>query len=1191
MKSLSQPTARRSDRGFALIIVIALMVLLSLLAVGLLGLSSVTLRSSRGGDAMAVARANARMALTVAIGNLQKAMGPDQRVSANSSAVNGPGGEANLLGAWDSWHWNPESANSPDYTDKRGGFVRWLASTADEDLARDIKAPTQQFDDPVWLINPETVGQTSTDPDATNSLRANRQRVQTTDQTVGGLAWGVMDESQKVAIALKGEDDEDLQVSERIAQRVAPQRAAPEVFLPGMQQLAESEYPKLVTLDTASLALGTGTDKTQILGRQEAITTQSIGLLTNVADGGVKWDLTSLFEGDPARELGRETLYFSEADGAPTWDYLQSHYALQERISGSAGGVPSVTLLRSELRPKSIGLDVAPTSETLLPVVAKMQIVFSLVTHYSHLPDRVQFYNTQASPRGNTRYGVPHLVYDPVITLWNPYDVAIRLEQLRIRLWDPPVLFGFKKNQNWLRDEFASGNYQGLARFQIKNEHEPSARRWFTFLLTESRGGANPQPGGTIVMQPGEVKVFSPWVEGRWTWGYEIAAGDPRSFFDWRADSEFGNVDNRTKNKYGVETIPGWDPRAGLQTDHLSYSDARPPATIYQTGDLRDGWVAIRTDHEVSVFCKAGRAFPATGSNAKFPDFQMDLLAGVREQPERDIIRSYKFRFNNVESEVGGLLNNNEITRTYQVGDLLQTPDDSTPGGKTPFALFSVSAKTTKDVFDFTKPWMHAHPVNEGGEQDTREIGNAMDAYDVSLREVSSFYDFPMIEIDSQNRGYLGGTSRANGGVSNVPMFHVPVLPSASLGDLIPANLVASGALPRFTHPFGNSYSHPLIPTDRVSVRNPVTSTTSGVRFGNMLDHSYLLNDALWDRFYFSTIGEIQNDVTGNQSTKGLLTDFLEENPRQLNRRLVPIVNSSSNTESTAQEIANLPPAERARKMATVMGVPGAFNVNSDSKDAWWAMLTSLRDRAVVGWGDADLTADGKTAYPRASFPLAGDPDDQESGTSVDVEGAKRWAGFRALTDDQLENLAESIVEQIQARGSTDEAPFCTLGEFVNRRIGGSSGLHTVKGLLQTAIEESSINDEFHRLDSNTINGSSQLLPNATKGEQNTSARLGFSAEGAPSIVSQGDLMMALAPVATVRGDTFRIRAYGESRDPADRITAQAYCEATVQRVPDYVDPVDQAEILPDELTSEVNQKFGRRFILTGFRWLSPDEI
>ena len=78
----SNPSSRRQPRGFALVITLSLMVLLTVIAVGLMSLSAISLRSASRGDAMAAARSNARLALTIAIGELQQLVGPDQRITA-----------------------------------------------------------------------------------------------------------------------------------------------------------------------------------------------------------------------------------------------------------------------------------------------------------------------------------------------------------------------------------------------------------------------------------------------------------------------------------------------------------------------------------------------------------------------------------------------------------------------------------------------------------------------------------------------------------------------------------------------------------------------------------------------------------------------------------------------------------------------------------------------------------------------------------------------------------------------------------------------------------------------------------------------------------------------------------------------------------------------------------------------------
>ncbi len=69
-------------------------------------------------------------------------------------------------------------------------------------------------------------------------------------------------------------------------------------------------------------------------------------------------------------------------------------------------------------------------------------------------------------------------------------------------------------------------------------------------------------------------------------------------------------------------------------------------------------------------------------------------------------------------------------------------------------------------------------------------------------------------------------------------------------------------------------------------------------------------------------------------------------------------------------------------------------------------------------------------------------------------------------------------------------------------------------------------------------------------------------------------IMHAISPMLAVRSDTFRIRGYGEALNLADsKIEATAYCEAVVQRTP------------------ETKPGFGRRFVITYFRWLGPDDI
>ncbi len=96
---------------------------------------------------------------------------------------------------------------------------------------------------------------------------------------------------------------------------------------------------------------------------------------------------------------------------------------------------------------------------------------------------------------------------------------------------------------------------------------------------------------------------------------------------------------------------------------------------------------------------------------------------------------------------------------------------------------------------------------------------------------------------------------------------------------------------------------------------------------------------------------------------------------------------------------------------------------------------------------------------------------------------------------------------------------------------------------------------------------------------------------GTPGYITQGDLLQVIGSGLVTRSDTFTVRSYGESRDVNGRILAKAWCEAVVQRTPDYVDSGDEAYKKQSELTSEANKTFGRQFKVISFRWLNSNEV
>jgi hypothetical protein len=196
-----------------------------------------------------------------------------------------------------------------------------------------------------------------------------------------------------------------------------------------------------------------------------------------------------------------------------------------------------------------------------------------------------------------------------------------------------------------------------------------------------------------------------------------------------------------------------------------------------------------------------------------------------------------------------------------------------------------------------------------------------------------------------------------------------------------------------------------------------------------------------------------------------------------------------------------------------------------------------------------------------------------ETSDSVTVGGFNRSAfrqGFRGgstganeqmernLTSDDIEDLAEEIVDNIREAATAGGAPFLTMEDFVSpvALLSGSG-----QSVIDEAIEVSGIN-------------------------------AGVPAEGmSAQFLTQADILTALAPMLQNRSDTFVIRTYGEAVNPVtSAVEGRAWCEATVQRVPTFVDSSQPPDTVFPSL-NPTNIQFGRRFQIVSFRWLTPEDI
>ena len=446
-----------------------------------------------------------------------------------------------------------------------------------------------------------------------------------------------------------------------------------------------------------------------------------------------------------------------------------------------------------------------------------------------------------------------------------------------------------------------------------------------------------------------------------------------------------------------------------------------------------------------------------------------------------------------------------------------------------------------------------------------------MDHLAVFSSEVSPSDRVPQMDVSENPLGHLyaGAGRDPLDGTDRVILFDVPREDLVSMGQLQHASAGRFSYEPSYI--VGNSYANPRIPLSdwRDSVSD---SYSSGLRFSisgsfNLYDASYLVNQRLWDGYVFTTLPQVRDNVTPDEP----VIDYpaLRAGEALLaNPRFVPYEPEGSVfTEDVLTAEGGGGASSAFDHNAGHVMVDGAFNINSTSVNAWEAFLTGTLDLPLRRVNeDGQITGyesptDGRPRFPRVVTSYGG-------GMIQGSPDENFWTGFRELTRGETRDLAEAIVEQVKRRG-----PFLNLGEFVNRMLVDGEEGHA--GPLQTALDA-------------TVN---QLIPNRYAREANAAPGDSTQGAGFPGQLLQGDVLQALAPMMTARSDTFTIRAYGEVGDTGSPL-AQAWCEMTVQRVPDPVlnGSSPDAETYLSEMANP-SSPFGRRFKVVSFRWIGQEDI
>ncbi|MBC2600418.1 hypothetical protein [Puniceicoccus vermicola] len=1264
-------TGRRSrtpNHGFALIIALSLMALIFLLLLSLAVPTRIGMENLSQAQTRNEARQNALCGLTIALGNLQKQLGVDQRTSGSplflDDSLAATAAPYHWTGIWDTKELNADGSNNPTYGENLG----WLVSGYDAPNFADA-IPTVAN-----LLNPDG---TPIDPNSTavlvgqgsaNSINDFVAAPKVTIGNTGEYAYWVGDEGRKAMTTLSGraERGENPYPGNSPNVRTRSLLSAPahngvnvltglETLQPGNDPALANDVWKSRSSDEMILAgIRLNNDDLWEEPFQDFyhdISFNSHTLQTNTRDGGLKKDLSLLFElsdadfartpysgnsTDPAFSdwistpptdgasyidpvtndqvsylFKEEALRYGANSGAyvrgPTWDYLRNFYRLYKDIEDNDTS-PSIPM--RPFRPSALdfsteggdrgymwtmeadgGGDFETTGEadtfvstvvqpkgynhqdpvtrltrpSVIPLVNRIIYVFSLyedqsVDKYRYVPEGQFNKDGDAAKEGGEfektggTTDAISLVLEPVVILWNPYNVAVEFNG-GIRI-ENQSNFGFLFSlappdiaANGKRLPFEKEN---LDRVQMAGQLSAFANIGggnltnLQFILGRDE---------TIRMEPGEVLYFS----------------DPNS-----SPTPWASLPRSPKETYTLPTIlleRGFNKAGGVilgrrtettnnwKTEGLIHqipADSTDPFQLdfYPWGgfSLANGGTnrrdAKETKIETTISYIPESGLPTYGhiTNTDTPIQRNYLkLRGPKESGNIAPIRNWLYGQSGTAGPFPLLIYPEEI--------------GSNPNRKLPFLSYGVYQNPILpdlNVVDSPTEFIGSMSPFAVHVDSQFSHGIKTPPYTAQMAPMSNYSSFDNLG----DQGFFGNGYSA-GSENHVTVSEIPTYPLQSLASLQHANVSPTAYMPG--QAIGNSWASGSFGLDET-----MTSALPQPRY-TIYDISYFSNQALFDDYFFSSLTpemDLEGDTTQildlTTTLENLVDDANSNNHTlRLNNERFSYIDDSPGIATSL--VGDLDAVDGFSKTAKYFGLEGGFNVNSLSVDAWDAFLASTQgiDYTYNDPGRGYSTENNtETIFPRTTLP---------NGTDRDS-----WRGPRALSNAERRSLASAIVNEIRERG-----PFLSVSDFVNREI--STNDNAKKGAIQDAIDCTSLN--------NTID--SEKAYTDVESYFQTGNITAETKVGIPEYLTQADVLTPIAPYLSARSDTFVVRSYGNSTNPITGIVdSEAVIEAVVQRIPDYVNQNnDAAETQIPNLSNPTNINFGRQFVVVSARWLEKDEI
>lgn len=1197
---------------------LTLLILLAFLAVAFLTLATVQLRTSNTEGFQMEAEANARLALMIAMGELQRDLGPDQRVSATADLMEKEGaavGQPHWTGVWRTTTESGQPLIVRD--DSKGGLrdtrtgeegvLNFLVSGSEGGFRKQGRGAAEAT--PVSPGNLVTlVGPGSAGADPADHVAVPKVPVFDQGNPTGSYGFWVGDLGVKANPVSPNPYDQDEGVKKFLPFLGTSGAKASAIEVAETRvELAEVEKSRMVS--TLSLDFAEGGSAAWRRSLFHDVTVHSQGVLSDVRDGGLKKNLTVFLNRDSdiaaLDDSGEETsaglssqdnlvgpanpeaarragLKWEETRHRRTspkfgllrdWAHLADSApvngpALEARLPEAEEGyqVPAILAESSQnLNPATLTDN---AKATLAPVFVEGSMFNTFSTHYN--------------PAGSKfRYNIRSHDF-PRVVLWNPYSVPVTL---------PPSVVMLQTNGRkgfitdaWKQNSEGQEVYQGTATWlNFGGRTRPDGPVIGSDAYEDAYTGSSYFAIEEQTFQPGECLVFLPAKAAEYDEEDVL-----KNTLTATADYEFRNNFYHSSAEFDEEN-PGevggmnWYPKRFWYAPSDAFFGGEGQLT--QSDDSQmilkeigtkstlapEEFDKLRQIAAVSVSLQygAGREPPEAWNhevldpNSGAPIEFLEIVDPIITlPPDRRTRQGYRMRwFREHNSHM--LIANNGL------GDQLEAWEEAFIANWNLRAAYSSRAPYENLI---------------GNRGDAKASGPwffgiyTKDLYD----EAVAWRDQTPVRREGRNHGYPFGTPVE--GAEKYILFDVP---HKDLGVISLAQFQHAKLSDYVWHPsyaIGNSLVDPRLGLEGQTGTAPPIGTDDPDKGGfsaAAIGWSDNVERGLGRETWAETGRAFYHDLPQDET---LVYDLSYEVNRTLWDRY--FLSSGNESELRLAEGAMgskaLPNPRMIPRLGTQPGdlddfhraasslmSEGAFNVNSTSINAWKAVLSANR------------RATGGTPFPRV---IGGER--AEWSSPAGINQGITWSSTRVLTDEEIDLLARAIVTEVKLRG-----PFLSMSDFVNRRL--VSGERGRRGALEAAIARAGLNatldtdSHFHLTRENSLTDYDHPdnIADSTRIEQ--TQKPDSKAWGAPIYLTQADLLQAIGSGLSARSDTFVIRAYGEAISNGS-VKARAWCEAVVQRLPDPVRP--DASGLNPEKTPDLPD-FGRRFEIRSFRWLAPNEI